>query len=139
MSQVFETQFSLRFRDADPAQIMFFGNILGLAHDAYEDFVVALGYAWKDWFRKGEIIVPIRHAESDFLAPFQPGQVYQIAVTVAQMKDSSFQTKYVFSKDGKTHAVVKLVHAVIHSQTMQKAPLPQELRARLTPYLEIQG
>lgn len=136
MSQVFQTQFTLRFRQADPAQIMFFGHILGLAHDAYEDFIVALGYSWKDWFRRGDEIVPIRHAETDFLIPFQPGQTYDITVSVPEIRETSFQTSYVFSQKGRVHATVKLVHAVIDSETLQKKPLPILMRQRLENYLE---
>ncbi|MBX3039773.1 MAG: acyl-CoA thioesterase [Bdellovibrionaceae bacterium] len=139
MSQVFQTQFTLRFREADPAQMMFFGNILGLAHDAYEEFIVAVGYPWKEWFRKGDEIVPIRHAESDFLIPFKPGESYEIAVTVPQIRETSFQTKYVFSRNGKTHAIVNLVHAVIDSATMQKKAVPTLMRERLEKFLEVQS
>ncbi|MBX2988572.1 MAG: acyl-CoA thioesterase [Bdellovibrionaceae bacterium] len=136
MSRVFETQITIKFRDADPAQIMYFGNLFSFAHDCFEEFIVAAGYAWKEWFRKGDYMIPIRHAESDFLSPFRPGETYDVSVTVAQIRDTSFQMKYVFSKEGRRHGVVTMVHAVLDSATMQKTPVPRELRDRLTPYVE---
>lgn len=136
MAEVFHTTLRLKFRDADPAQIMYFGNLFSLAHDAFEEFIVAAGYAWKEWFSKGEYMIPIRHAESDFLSPFRPGETYDVAVTIAQMRETSFQVKYVFTKDGRTHGIVKMVHAVLSMATKEKTPLPTIMRERLGRYLE---
>lgn len=136
MGKAFRTQFTVRFRDADPAQIMFFGNLPAFAHDAFEQFIVDAGWKWSDWFRKGEFLVPIRHCEIDYLAPFRPGQTYDIAVTVAQIRATSFQMKYVFSKEGKTHGIVTMVHAFILAAKMEKTPVPAEVRDHLLPYLE---
>lgn len=136
MSSVFRTHLTIKFRDADPAQIMYFGNLVNFAHDAFEEFIVAAGYKYREWFSKHELMIPIRHAEADFLAPFVPGETYDVAVTVAQIRDTSFQMKYVFGKNGKAHGQVKMVHAVLDSKTMQKLAVPATMRERLTPYLE---
>jgi acyl-CoA thioester hydrolase/1,4-dihydroxy-2-naphthoyl-CoA hydrolase len=138
MAQVFKTQFKVKFRDGDPAQIMYFGNLFSFAHDAFEEFIVAAGYAWSEWFRGGDLMIPIRHAESNFLAPFTVGQTYDIAVTVAQIRDTSFQMKYVFTKDGRKHAELTMVHAILDAKKMSKAELPAQMRERLTAYLEVQ-
>ena len=137
MSQVFRTQRTIKFRDADPAQIMYFGNLVSFAHDAFEDFIVAAGYRWNEWFRLGDLLIPIRHAEADFLAPFIPGRTYDIEVSVSLLKETSFQMKYVFSENGKTHGVVKMVHSVIEKATMQKKALPTEMRERLAKFQEV--
>lgn len=132
----FRTRFTLKFRDADPAQIMYFGNLVSFAHDAFEDFIVHAGYEYREWFSPDLHIVPIRHAEADFLSPFRPGLTYEIDVTVAQIRETSFQMKYVFHREGKTHGQVKMVHAVLDPKTKSKMPLPSVMRERLTPYLE---
>jgi acyl-CoA thioester hydrolase/1,4-dihydroxy-2-naphthoyl-CoA hydrolase len=136
MQQVFRTQKTITFREADPARIMFFGNAFSFAHDAFEQFLPALGYRWKEWFHNKELMIPIRHSEGDFLAPFFPGETYEIAVSVASLGNSSFKMKYVFSHDGKTHAVVTMVHSVLDSQSQAKRALPEEMRARLEKFLE---
>lgn len=136
MNQVFHAKKTLTFREADPAGIMFFGNIFAFAHDAFEEFIVSAGYTYQEWFGQQELIIPIRHTEANYLAPFFPGQTYDIAVTVARLGDTSFQMKYNFSKDGKSHAVVTMVHSVAHKATMQKAALPALIRSRLEPYVE---
>lgn len=134
MSLIYRTQIKIRFGDADPAQIMYFGNIFDFAHTCFEEFVVAAGYTWAEWFKPTEVIVPIRHAEADFLAPFRPGETYDVEVTVAQMRETSFQMLYRFSKDGKPNGQVKMVHAVL-DRSMKKVTIPASMRARLEPYL----
>lgn len=136
MNKVFYTNKTLTFREADPAGIMFFGNVFAFAHDAFEEFIVAAGYGYNEWFGKFEFIIPIRHTEANYLSPFLPGQTYQIAVSVAKLGETSFQMKYVFSKENKTHAVVTMVHAVANRKTLQKMPVPELIRNRLKPYLE---
>lgn len=141
MNQIFRTKKTLTFREADPVGIMFFGNIYGFAHDAFEEFIVSAGYKYEEWFKEKEYLIPIRHSESDFLAPLMPGQTYDITVAVSNFGETSFKMKYVFSQKDKNqkdkvHAVVSMVHAVVASKTMQKSPLPQLMKTRLQPYLE---
>lgn len=100
----FRTRFTLKFRDADPAQIMYFGNLPSLAHDAFEEFIVHAGYQYREWFSPDHHVIPIRHMEADFLSPFRPGLTYEIDVTVAQIRDTSFQMKYVFHREEKSTA-----------------------------------
>lgn len=136
MNQVFRTTKTITFRDSDPAGIMFFGNIFAFAHDAFEEFIVASGYTYQEWFGQRDHLIPIRHTESDFLAPFFPGETYDVATTVASISETSFKMKYVYSKDGKTNAVVSMVHAVVDGKTMKKTSLPTIMKSRLEKYLE---
>ncbi|MEN0058787.1 MAG: hypothetical protein AAGB31_08125 [Bdellovibrio sp.] len=67
MNQIFRTKKTLTFKEADPAGIMFFGNIFGFAHDAFEEFIVAAGYSHREWFKQKDFLIPIRHTASDYL------------------------------------------------------------------------
>ena len=136
MKQVFHTKKVITFREADPAQIMFFGNAFSFAHDAFEQFLPAMGYTWKEWFHNKDLMIPIRHCEGDFLAPFLPGETYDITVVVANLGETSFKMKYTFSQNGRTHAVVTMVHAVLDSGTKSKLALPATMRSRLEKFLE---
>lgn len=136
MHQVFRTQKKITFRESDPAQIMFFGNIFGFAHDAFEEFIIAAGYTWKEWFRNSEYMIPIRHTEADFKAPFVPGETYDVSVSIASFGETSFKMKYVFSQNQKTHATVWMVHSVLDLKTKSKVPLPEIMQKRLSVYLE---
>ncbi|MGZ3769220.1 MAG: acyl-CoA thioesterase [Bdellovibrio sp.] len=140
MNQIFRTKKTLKFRESDPAGIMFFGNIYGFAHDAFEEFIVSAGYKYEEWFKEKEYIIPIRHSEADFLAPLIPGKTYDISVTVESFGETSFKMKYVFSSSDagkeKGHVIVRMVHSFVLVKTMQKAPIPEIVKTRLQPYLE---
>lgn len=136
MAKKFEKQIQIKFREADPAGILFFGNVLALAHDVFEDFIPATGLTWADYFQAKEYIAPIRHAEIDFLAPFRPGQQYGVSVTILKISDSSFQAKTVFSEGSRQNAVVKTVHTFLDPKSFQKISVPEKFRAALSPYLE---
>lgn len=136
MNQVFKTKKTLTFREADPAKIMFFGNIFGFAHDAFEQFILEAGYTWKEYFHDPDYAIPLRHTESNYLAPFFPGETYDISVTVASFGETSFKMKYVFSQKDKTHAIVTMVHSVLDLKTKQKTALPDKMKTRFGKYLE---
>lgn len=139
MNKVFRTKKTITFREADPAGIMFFGNIFAFAHDAFEEFIVAAGYTWKEWFGSREYIIPLRHTESNFLAPFEPGETYDVTVSVASFGETSFKMKYVYTKGDRTHAIVTMVHSVLDGKSKQKTALPAVMKSRLEPYLESTG
>lgn len=136
MAAHFEKEIHLRFREADPAGIMFFGNIFGLAHDCFEDFIQAAGMTWNEWFHTKDYIVPIRHAECNYLKPFRPGQKYSVRASVAKITTSSFQMKYVFSSGSDVCAELQMVHTFVDSKSKQKISVPPSIRKILSPYLE---
>lgn len=126
----------IKFREADPAQIMYFANLFSFAHDAFEEFIVTAGYKWEEWFSPREHLIPIRHAEANYKSPFIPGQLYDIDVSVESFGTTSFKMKYVFTRNNQLHATVTMVHSVLNPQTQQKMTLPPLVKQRLTPFLE---
>ena len=136
MNQTFRTKKTVTFREADPAGIMFFGNIFAFAHDAFEEFIRAAGYQYAEWFRQRDFLIPIRHTEGDFMIPFVPGDTYDVSVTVASFGQTSFKMKYAFTQDGRNFAIVTMVHAVLDGKTMQKTSIPFVMKSRLEPFLE---
>lgn len=130
----FKSRIQMRFRNGDPAGIVFFGNVYPLAHDIYEEFVQHLGFEWKQWFKNGEWIVPIRHSSCEHLAPLLPSEAYEVEVTVERIGQSSFTAKYAFTKAGRTHSEVSLVHTFASAKTHTKIPIPSEVFDRLESY-----
>lgn len=135
MATHFQKEIQLRFREADPAGIMFFGNIFGWAHDCFEDFIEATGFTWKRWFQTQDYIVPIRHTECNYLRPFRPGETYTITASVARIGESSFQMKYVFSQHNHLHAEVRMTHAFVDAHSKGKISVPESVRECLKVYL----
>jgi len=132
----FQKEISIRFREADPAGILFFGHVFSLAHDCFEDFIQAAGFAWKDWFHIKDHLIPIRHTECNYHKPFIPGEKYSVTATVARLGNSSFQMRYVFAKGEARHAEVLMTHTFLSLQTKEKISVPDKVRDRLKPFVE---
>lgn len=139
-TKTFVTEVKIRFRDADPAGIMFFGNILGLSHDLFEEFLEHNGIPWKEWFKSTDWACPIRHSEVDYLSPFFPGTTVSVTVTVARLGQSSFTMSYVYQnlQSHKVHAKAKITHsfAKIHGNKLEKEPIPTKYRLLLERFLK---
>ena len=134
MTSHFKKKIQLRFREADPAGILYFGNVFSLAHDCFEDFIQAAGFTWSEWFETKEFLIPIRHAECNFLKPFLPGRRYQITVSVSKLGNSSFQMKYLFSQDQVVHADVRMTHVFLTAKGHGKISVPPHVVERLKVY-----
>ncbi len=134
MSKTFKTYRKIKFHEADPAGIVFFANILTIAHETFELFIQDTGLSWKDWFQPKDYYVPIRHIECDYKIPFLAGQEYAITAAVSRIGETSFQMRYVFSQNSNTYAEVKMVHSLIDPVHKQKMQIPESLKKRLSPY-----
>jgi YbgC/YbaW family acyl-CoA thioester hydrolase len=132
----FTKDLEVRFRDADPAGISYFANVFNFAHDAFEEFIQAAGFAWKEWFQTKDFVVPIRHTECSYNRPFFPGHKYQIQVSVTSIGESSFQMRYIFQQGTNVHAEVRMTHVFLDTKTKTKAPVPEIVRNRLKVYLD---
>ena len=136
MKQIFQTQKRVNFREADPARIMFFANILDFSHDAFEDFVIKSGIGWKEYFQPSEMMIPLRHSEINFLSPLLPGETYLIEITVNKIGSSSFQMKYIFKQEKAIHAEVTTVHVCLDRSSKKKINIPEWLRKKLEIYAQ---
>ena len=135
---MYSKEIIIRFREADPAGILWFGNILPLVHDTFEDFIVHSGFTWKEWFTVGQYLIPIRHLNIDFLSPFIPGNKYVVNAGIESMSESSFKMKYEFlslENQNTVHAQVSMVHTFLDANTKQKISLPAKVRSLLKEQL----
>lgn len=136
MSKIYKQKIRIRFREADPARIMYFAHLVSLAHDVFEDFIQTTGLTWQDWFQKNTHMIPIRHVEVDYRAPFIPGDEYQVEVVVESFGKTSFKMKYTFTRQKTVHGMVRMVHSVLDKKSLQKSDLPEFIFKHLGPYLE---
>ncbi len=128
MSQVYKKSFTVHFREADPAGIMFFGNIYGIYHDAFEDMISSIGIGWQSYFGTKDYLIPLIKSEAEYRGPLKPGQSYEIHLSFSMIKTSSFEvTGSVLdpsSADQKPLLIVKTVHVCLDAQTKAKTSLP---------------
>lgn len=128
MSQVYKKIQQIRFRDGDPAGIMFFGNIYGICHDTFEDMIEAIGIGWSNYFNNQEFMIPLMKSEAEYRGSLKPGEQYEISIFFSQLKTSSFEVTYTVQETQgptpKICMVVKTVHVCLDAKTKTKVPLP---------------
>jgi YbgC/YbaW family acyl-CoA thioester hydrolase len=128
------------FDDSDQEGIVFFGNYFRLAHRAFEQFLPQLGIAWNEWFKHPDWGVPLRHVESDYLAPIHPGETFLVHISVDKIGESSVHFSYTFvGQDGQPRAKLKSSHVFLGRPSWKKINVPETLSQRLSAALSSIG
>ena len=132
----FAIEFPVRFQDADPAGVLFFGRIYDYCHQAYEEFWDSEGVDKTRFFSGADYLVPIVHSRADYRAPIRHGQRIRVRIAVARVGRASFTLAYdVTTLDGESRAAVSTVHAFVNRATMKPIPIPEPLRGILRRHL----
>ncbi len=128
---MFTTKVKVFFYDADPAGIIFYASLFKFAHSAYEEFMRSLKTE-KNFFFDRDYVLPIIHAEADYLQPVKPGDELKVKLTVSQLKKSSFELSYTFyNSTRKIVAKAKTVHVCADKKKFEKIELPAGLYRKL--------
>jgi acyl-CoA thioester hydrolase/1,4-dihydroxy-2-naphthoyl-CoA hydrolase len=123
------------FQMADPAGILFFGNAFSLFHLAFEHFIQErMECSWPFWFQNPEWIVPIKHAQADYIKPIVAGSMCQIDIVIAAVTHSSFTLTSTLQQIHLCCSI-ETVHIFCSRPAMQKMAIPSPLRARLNQFL----
>ena len=123
-----------RFRDGDPVGILFFARAYELAHDAYEEWVLKLGYSYREWFENETWGVPFRKTECEHLRPIRPGDLIEVKTAIESMSETTFVSTYEMTVDGQTVCTVRLAHVFVDRKTKKKISIPSDVRRRLEAY-----
>jgi 1,4-dihydroxy-2-naphthoyl-CoA hydrolase len=125
-------ELKVQLHDTDAAGILFFGHQFEMAHDAYQAFLESRGFSFAEVLADGEILIPLVHAEADYLKPLKVGDRLVIELTVAGISTHSFTLSYDFRRpDGEPVGTVKTVHVTVDRGTGAKIELPGPLRKAL--------
>jgi len=128
---MFSANVKVYFYDADPAGIIFYASLFKFVHAAYEDFMRSLATE-RDYFFDKDYILPIIHAEADYVRPIRVGDELRVDVVVSLLKNSSFELSYKFYKiDGTFVAIAKTVHVCVIKREFKKIELPKEFYEKM--------
>jgi YbgC/YbaW family acyl-CoA thioester hydrolase len=131
---MFTAQVKVYFYDADPAGIIFYASIFKYVHAAYEDFLRSLSPE-RNFFFDREYILPIMHAEADYVRPIHVGDELRVEVAVSLLKNSSFEITYRFYRDDQFTAMAKTVHVCVLKEKFEKIELPKDFQEKLKAHL----
>ncbi len=131
----YKRQFQVRLHDTDAAGILFFANQFLFAHDTYEEFMQHIGVSIESVLRSEDFIIPIVHAESQYLLPLHDGDQLAIVLKIARIGRTSFVLEYeLFNSEGHLAGASKTVHVTAKKLTQEKIELPKKLRLALEAF-----
>ena len=124
-------QTRIRLHHTDAAGVVFFSNLFVIAHDAYESFLES-HLTLNTLLSGGAYIIPIVHAEADYLLPLPLSETLRVELSLEQTGTSSFNLGYVI-KNSKMETAVRLktIHAVQLKDDGKTIPIPEPLRNAL--------
>lgn len=131
---MFTANVKVYFYDADPAGIIFYASIFKYVHAAYEDFLRSLSTE-RNFFFDRDYILPIMHAEADYVRPIRVGDELKIEVSVSLLKTSSFELTYRFYLGDQFTSMVKTVHVCVLKEKFEKIELPSDFHLKLSSHL----
>ena len=130
----------VRFGETDAGGVVYFAELLGFCHEAYEDGLAVAGVDVRAFFsgkgtdltkRKYAVAVPIVHVQADFYRPMFCGDRITISLTPKLLTPDSFEVAYkVFgSGESATDRVAEALtrHVAIRTDNRRRCPLPDYL------------
>ena len=134
--EVFRTQILVRFRDCDPAGIVFYPRYLEMFNNLVEDFFRdRLDLSFEDLIARGWGI-PTVHLNVDFFQSSRLGETLDASLAVTGLGQSSIYLEVVMRGPGDVNRVRGKVVLVLTELGLNRAQLnPDELRAKLGRYV----
>ena len=125
----------IRLHHTDAAGIVFYSRLFDLAFEALSAFLDRAGVGVGYIIRESPFLMPFVHAEADFVRPLAVGDQATFELEIERIGESSFTVAYNVLRSGRSAARLKTVHVTVDKLSLNKIPLPLELRRALEPYL----
>lgn len=125
----------VKLQECDAAGIVFFARFFEYFHDALMAGMESAGFSVPDLLRTGAVLIPLREAQADYLAPVFFGDPIQVELVRTHVEDSKAWIGYRISGErGKVHATGRTLHLCIDRAGWTRKPLPPELARVLTSF-----
>jgi len=121
----------VQLHEIDAAGVVFFGTYFTIAHQAYEQALLANGFDLALLLAAGQQALPMVHAEADYQSPLRYGDTVTIGVTCGRIGERSFTLEYVLTKLGTPVARLRHIHACLDVAAKRSTTLPAALVAAL--------
>lgn len=106
------SQFSVRFRECDPLQIVWHGNYLKYFEDAREEFCRKHGFSYLDIRERG-YATPIVKSLCEHKLPLKYGDEFEVEVTFVPTPAAKMTFRYKITSKGKIIATGETVQVFL--------------------------
>jgi 1,4-dihydroxy-2-naphthoyl-CoA hydrolase len=117
----------VRFQDTDAAGVVYFTNVLGICHEAYEESLRASGINLKAFFTHPSVGFPIIHTNVDFFRPMFCGDNLAISLIPQKLGVDKFELSYEIAVADVVVAKAITRHVCIDASSRNKQELPGEI------------
>ena len=127
------------YEDTDAGGIVYHSNYLNFAERARCELMRELGHECSSLHKEMGMMFVLKHAELDYSAPAFLDDALQVATTVSYMKNTSFQLHQNVRKGGSDICRMIVTLVCVDANTIKPMRLPDNLRAKLEPYLKTEA
>jgi len=136
---ILKKKLTVRLHDTDAAGILFYASQFLYVHDAYEELLRLIGLPIASMLRDEPFILPIVHAEAQYMKPLTVGDEITVALQVGKIGETSFVLEYeLFDINGQLVGKARTVHVAVSKQTQNKIVLPEKLQRALKTFQSAQ-
>jgi 4-hydroxybenzoyl-CoA thioesterase len=126
----------IQFSHCDPAGIVFYPQFFYILSESKEDFLMHIGHPQHYYINKLRTGWPMVRLETDFKRPSRYGDQIDVDIEVFKLGSTSLGLEYTIRGDDGKRLVAKSVIVLTNMDTGKPLPIPDDLRAALTPYLQ---
>ncbi len=129
---MFNYRTRLHLKNTDATGVLYFSEQFSFAMEAFEGFLLHKGFSLKELLNS-PILMPVVHAEADFMAPLRVGDEVEIKMEVEAIGTTSISLAYQLVCPVRNREVgkVKIVHVCVDRKTQAKVSVPTFLRELL--------
>ena len=136
MAQPFARERLIRFSHCDPAGIVYFVNFFDMVGGVVEDwFRDAVGLPFQEMHLERRIGFPIVNTGCEFFKPAHLGDTLRLELAIAKLGRSSIEFMVRGEVGGEEKFRARHKVAMVSLDTFRAMPIPQDMRAKMTPYL----
>ncbi len=134
--QAFRVECRVRFADCDAAGIVFFPRYFEMLNGVVEDwFAQSLGVSFRELHMDRGVSVPTAAIEARFIAPSRLEDDLTVTLTATRLGGASCGLRHrIHAGDQLRFEATQTL--VFVGRSLKPEPWPDELRARIAPFLE---
>lgn len=129
----------VRWGDVDAASIIFYGAYIRFFEFAETELFRAVGLPYSVMFDELDIWLPRVHLDCDFRHAAQLDDLLEVSVYVGRFGNKSMRLNFEVRRKGEEMLIAEahFVLAAVRRDTFETVPVPDVLRQRLAPFLQV--
>jgi 4-hydroxybenzoyl-CoA thioesterase len=136
VAKTFSRERLIRFSHCDPAGIVYFVNFFDMVGGVVEDwFREAVGLPFQEMHLERRVGFPIVNTGCEFFRPAHLGDTLVLELAIARLGRSSIEFRVRGSVQDNEKFRARHKVALVSLDSFRPLAIPDEMRARMTPYI----